>query len=224
MMKSKHNNNIITIVLILLSVFETNNLANSFILFGPLQTTSKNFGPVLITRSSSSISTAENNLASTSAGYAIKIEGLTCSHDGGNTYQLNNVNYSLPRNGKIGLLGRNGSGKSTFLKILAMQTAQQQQVRRDNNDIAFTGKVEKAKTCRVAYVEQETPPIDVAVVYALFGIDSSQDESTRLDLVTISTPFEAAKYYKLAEYQGDSSLLEKATILMDRISGSWAVL
>jgi len=134
------------------------------------------------------------------------------------------VNYSLPRNGKIGLLGRNGSGKSTFLNILAMQTAQQQQVRRENNDIAFTGKVEKAKTCRVAYVEQETPPIDVAVVYALFGIDSSQDESTRLDLVTISTPFEAAKYYKLAEYRGDSSLLEKATILMDRISGSWAVL
>jgi len=224
MMKSKHNNNIITIVLILLSVFETNNLANSFILFGPLQTTSKNFGPVLITRSSSSISTAENNLASTSAGYAIKIEGLTCSHDGGNTYQLNNVNYSLPRNGKIGLLGRNGCGKSTFLKILAMQTAQQQVRREDNNDIAFTGKVEKAKTCRVAYVEQETPPIDVAVAYALFGIDSSYSLVVGFDIGTISTPFEAAKYYKLAEYRGESSLLEKATILMDQMSGSWAVL
>jgi len=82
MMKSKHNNNIITIVLLMLSVFETKHLANSFILSSPLQTTSKRFDRVLITRSPSSISTAENNLASTSAGYAIKIEGLTCSHDG----------------------------------------------------------------------------------------------------------------------------------------------
>jgi len=105
-----------------------------------------------------------------------------------------------------------------------MQTAQQQVRREDNDGIAFTGKVEKAKTCRVAYVEQETPPIDVAVAYALFGIDSSYSLVVGFDIGTISTPFEAAKYYKLAEYRGESSLLEKATILMDRISGSWAVL
>ena len=50
---------------------------------------SKGFDRVLITRTSS-ISTAEhskintnnNNLASASAGYAMKIEGLTCSHHG----------------------------------------------------------------------------------------------------------------------------------------------
>ena len=238
MMKSKHNNNIIAILLISLSVFESNHLANSFILLNPLRTTSTSFGRDLLITRTSSTSTAEttnsntntNNVASTSAGYAIKIEGLTCSHDGGTTYQLNNVNYSLPRNGKIGLLGRNGCGKSTFLKILAMETAQHPQVRSRgdaSNDIAFTGKVEKAKTCRVAYVEQETAPVDIAVAYALFGIDSSQDpksSSTMQELGSISTPFEAAKYYKFAEYRGDMSLLEKATSLMDRISGSWAVL
>ena len=43
---------------------------------------------------------------------AIQVDGLTCSHDGGTTYQLNDVSYVLPRGGKIGLVGRNGCGVS----------------------------------------------------------------------------------------------------------------
>jgi ABC-type transport system involved in cytochrome bd biosynthesis fused ATPase/permease subunit len=43
---------------------------------------------------------------------AIKVDGLTCSHDGGSTYQLNDVSYVLPRGGRIGLVGRNGCGVS----------------------------------------------------------------------------------------------------------------
>ena len=42
---------------------------------------------------------------------AISIDGLTCSHDGGGTYQLQDINYVLPRGGKVGLVGRNGCGK-----------------------------------------------------------------------------------------------------------------
>ena len=37
----------------------------------------------------------------------------------GNTYQLESASYNLPRGGRVGLVGRNGCGKSTFLRILA---------------------------------------------------------------------------------------------------------
>ena len=43
---------------------------------------------------------------------AIQLDGLTCSHDGGSTYQLKDVSYVLPRGGRIGLVGRNGCGVS----------------------------------------------------------------------------------------------------------------
>ena len=35
---------------------------------------------------------------------AISIENLSCSHDGGVNYQLNDVSYVLPKGGKIGLV------------------------------------------------------------------------------------------------------------------------
>jgi ABC-type bacteriocin/lantibiotic exporter with double-glycine peptidase domain len=41
---------------------------------------------------------------------ALFLEGLTCSHDGGNVYQLKDVSYILPRTAKVGLVGRNGCG------------------------------------------------------------------------------------------------------------------
>ncbi len=67
------------------------------------------------------------------------------------------------------MLGRNGSGTSTFLNILVRETtttttsttttATTTTVRYSMQDdiISFTGLVEKAKTCDVAYVEQEPP-------------------------------------------------------------------
>lgn len=48
---------------------------------------------------------------SVAAPPAISIEGLSCSHDGGNVYQLKDVSYVLPRGAKVGLTGRNGCGK-----------------------------------------------------------------------------------------------------------------
>ena len=47
---------------------------------------------------------------------ALLMEGLTCSHDSGTVYQLKDVSYILPRTRKIGLVGRNGCGKSTLMQ------------------------------------------------------------------------------------------------------------
>jgi len=183
------------------------------------------------------------NSASSTAGFAIKIDGLTCSLDG-TTYLLNNINYSLPRNSKIGLLGRNGSGKSTFLKLLARATATTTKsiTSAKDENLSFTGAIEKAKTCRVAYVEQEPPPAregeDVTVGCALFGITAqlvNDPTTTIISTNKISTPYEAAQHYTLAEYnhnnynhqqqqENTEDIFLQATLHMDRISGSWSIL
>ena len=40
---------------------------------------------------------------------AIILDGLTCTHDGGTKYQLDQVSYNLPRGKRIGLVGKNGA-------------------------------------------------------------------------------------------------------------------
>jgi len=39
---------------------------------------------------------------------AITARELTCTFDGGDTYQLQSATYNLPRGGRVGLVGRNG--------------------------------------------------------------------------------------------------------------------
>lgn len=51
-------------------------------------------------------------LASPSAAPpAISLDNLSCSHDGGDVWQLKDVSYVLQRGAKVGLTGRNGCGK-----------------------------------------------------------------------------------------------------------------
>jgi hypothetical protein len=85
---------------------------------------------------------------------AISIEDLSCTHNGGETYQLRDASYVLARGAKVALIGRNGAGKSTFLKILA-ESCRDGDV--DETNFRYTGKVNRAKDARVAIVEQEPP-------------------------------------------------------------------
>eukprot|EP00578_Thalassiosira_sp_NH16_P009879 CAMPEP_0181116778 /NCGR_PEP_ID=MMETSP1071-20121207/22137_1 /TAXON_ID=35127 /ORGANISM="Thalassiosira sp., Strain NH16" /LENGTH=665 /DNA_ID=CAMNT_0023201055 /DNA_START=165 /DNA_END=2161 /DNA_ORIENTATION=- len=98
---------------------------------------------------------------------------LTCSFDGGDTYQLDEANYVLPRGSRVGLVGRNGCGKSTFLRILAeasgsIDTSSPRSLR---DNVPYTGGVEVPKDLTVAFVEQEPPsPSDITVSDALLGV------------------------------------------------------
>jgi ATP-binding cassette subfamily F protein uup len=115
---------------------------------------------------------------------AIAIDSLTCTHDGGTTYQLRDVSYFLGRGAKAGLVGRNGCGKSTLLKILAEATGATLGAGGGSgrggkafadDGVVYRGTVKKAKGAVVAYVEQEPPmSSDVTVADALLGFSSGK--------------------------------------------------
>jgi ABC-type uncharacterized transport system YnjBCD ATPase subunit len=110
---------------------------------------------------------------------ALQVEDLTCTHDGGDNYQLYEVSYNLPRGAKVALLGRNGAGKSTFLRILAEATCLDARLSTADLGMKFTGKITCPRNVRVAFVEQEPPMLaDVTVADALLGM--SGDMSTEM--------------------------------------------
>ena len=155
---------------------------------------------------------------------ALTIDGLTCSHDGGTVYQLKDVSYVLPRQRKIGLVGRNGCGKSTLMKIIA-ETCCDEEIgcEVDAESIAYTGEIELPRDVSVAFVEQEPlSPSDITVADALLGIKSSQSATKNPNSV-----FQIVRNYNqvcnAAEF--DDNAFDKATAAMDEGGGGgWDVL
>ena len=47
----------------------------------------------------------------------ININGLCFCYDGSSDNIFENVSFSIDTNWKVGLIGRNGKGKTTFLKL-----------------------------------------------------------------------------------------------------------
>lgn len=133
----------------------------------------------LFSSTASSPASASTTPSSIAGPPAIILDGLTCSHDGGNTYQLDGVAYNIPRGSKIGLVGKNGCGKSTLLKILAEES---DAIGEGGSSLAddgvlYTGSVEKAKDVLVSYVEQEPPMLsDVTVADAVLGISAASNK------------------------------------------------
>ena len=78
--------------------------------------------------------------------YIFSLEGLSKTWSGGKTL-FENINLSFLPNAKIGIVGINGSGKSTFLKILS------------GIDKEYNGEIIAAKGIKVGYLPQE-PDLD----------------------------------------------------------------
>jgi ABC transport system ATP-binding/permease protein len=68
---------------------------------------------------------------------------------------LQGVNFSLDRGERVCLIGRNGEGKSTLLKLIAGQLNAEQ------------GELELRQNVRIAYLEQEVPRDTVGSVFDL---------------------------------------------------------
>jgi ATPase subunit of ABC transporter with duplicated ATPase domains len=87
---------------------------------------------------------------------AISIDNLSCTHNGGETWQFKEASFVIQQGAKAALIGINGSGKSTLLRILAENTCGDDSfVDTSNEGMVYTGTVSSPRTLKVAYVEQE---------------------------------------------------------------------
>ena len=159
---------------------------------------------------------------------AISIQDLSCTHNGGETWQLKDVNYVLPRGAKAALVGRNGTGKSTLLQILAECVSYDSQVDTVDRGMKWTGEVTAPRDLRIAYVEQEPPsPSDVTVGDALFGITSlkAKDNNNNADSSSSSSQYAVVRRYRLAvqNIESDPDGFASASAEMDACNG-WDVL
>lgn len=158
-------------------------------------------------------------LYSTPLPPAISIENLGCSHDGGGTYQLQDVSYVLARGTKQGLVGRNGCGKSTFLRILAEACCGRKGTW--DEGVVYTGQVTSPRDIRVGFVEQEPPmPSDITVADALLGVGGNMEMSGGSMGI-----YDAARKYRIALNQAEENpeAFAAASAAMDS-SNAWSVL
>lgn len=163
------------------------------------------------------------NVQATGLPPALTIDGLTCSHDGGTVYQLKDVSYVLPRTRKIGLVGRNGCGKSTLMKILEETCCTDyDNAENEREPVVYTGTVERPRDVTVAFVEQEPlSPSGVTVADALLGIKSSESSNKSNSNSVYQIVRNYGQVCNALEF--DDVAFEKASAAMDTADG-WGVL
>ena len=81
------------------------------------------------------------------AQYSFVMKGLTKTFPGAPKPTLNNINLQFYQDAKIGIVGPNGTGKSTLMKIMA------------GRDTEFSGEAWPGEGITVGYLEQE-PQLD----------------------------------------------------------------
>jgi ATP-binding cassette subfamily F protein uup len=185
--------------------------------------------------------TATTTSDSSSSPPVLSVEGLSCTHDGGGTYQLKDVYYNLQRGAKVALIGRNGTGKSTLLKILhesyldslpssSSTSSSASSFQRQETNYRYTGTVRCPKTVRVSMVDQEPPmPSDVTVGDAILGITTTVATPT-IPTTAPSTRnrnlFDIVRNYRIASQRADvdPAYFATASAAMDSMEGGWDVL
>jgi ABC transport system ATP-binding/permease protein len=150
---------------------------------------------------------------------ALSLESLSCSHNGGETWQLRDVSYVLPRGAKVALVGRNGTGKSTLLRILASRACADAADEAQN--IKYTGQVVTPRDVKVAYVEQEPHlSMDLNVADALLGFRGDGTVETS----SAKNKYAAVRKYRLAVQEAEvkPEAFAQACAAMDALEG-WNV-
>ena len=75
----------------------------------------------------------------------ININNLTFSYEGSENYVFRNVDLNLDTNWKLGLVGRNGIGKTTFLNLLLDKYEYSGSINADVNFEYFPFNIENKK-------------------------------------------------------------------------------
>lgn len=89
--------------------------------------------------------------------------------DFGEDYLLNNLNFTIKKNEKVAIIGENGAGKSTFLKILA------------GYDTTIDGNVTIPKNTTVGFLNQNFIEMDDNNLYdEVYGVQTELLELDRL--------------------------------------------
>lgn len=138
---------------------------------------------------------------------------------------MQSASYILPRGGRVGLVGRNGCGKSTFLRILAEACGYGDDNAKARDNVPYTGEVECPKDVTVAFVEQEPPsPSGITVSDALLGVTVTSSTQNSVSSGNMSV-YEAVRQYRIASLNAatDPDAFSAAATLMDTKDG-WAVL
>ena len=131
--------------------------------------------------------------------YIYTMQGLTKAYPGGKEV-LKNIHLSYLPGAKIGVLGQNGAGKSTILRIMAGQ------------DTEFIGEAWAADGVRIGYLSQE-PELDPAK-----NVKENIEEAVA-EMRDILRKFEEVSM-KFGEVSGDdemNALLEEQAKLQDKI-------
>ena len=156
------------------------------------------------TRSSNS-KTTENDPSTTTPLVAVggatvlKCEKLSKAYTGVN--QLNEVSFQLGKGQRVGLIGVNGAGKSTFMKCLAKM------IQPDS------GTIESLSNLNIIFVEQDSKWENELVYEALYGNDSPQSIASKKYMAAMNPAV-------LNNPNADDRLLVEAVELIEE-SNAW---
>ena len=127
----------------------------------------------------------------------ISVDNISVMHGGQALFS--NVSFSINENDKIALMGKNGAGKSTMLKIIAGATK------------ATTGGVSAPKDAIIAYLPQHLLTADDCSVFdeTAKAFASYLDMKTEIDRLneelTVRTDYDSEDYYKIIEQVSELS-------------------
>jgi energy-dependent translational throttle protein EttA len=142
------------------------------------------------------------------AQYSFVMKGMTKTFPGASKPVLNNINLQFYPDAKIGIVGPNGTGKSTLMKIMA------------GMDAEFTGEAWPGENIRVGYLAQEPEldPTKTVKENVMDGVRAVADLVDRFNEIStiMGDPPEDADFDALMEEMG--TLQEK----IDAVDG-WSL-